>query len=351
MSSSAGENGTGACGAVTIFTGAFSEPNISSATSAAMSVAIEHRGCELVHHDHAAGLPRGLQHGFAIERRGRAKVDYRRLHAALGEIVGGLVGEIDHPTHRDDRNVTPFAGHVGLAERNRIGLVGHFSLDVVHRLVFEHDDRIVVPDRLDHQALRLVRVGRQHDLEARDVGEEGIEALRVLRRRAETGAVHGADDHRGHRLAAEHVAELGGLIEDLVETDAHEIDEHQVGDRPQPGRGGADRSADEGQFGDWRVEHPLASELRHQALGDAERAAPRVLLAGRAGAAGDVLAHHDHARIALHFLTDRLVDGLTIALFRHLRPLSSGCRRRSSAWPPAASEPPSRAPPRARWTP
>ena len=64
------------------------------------------------------------------------------------------------------------------------------------------------------------------------------------------------------RLAAEHVAELGGLVEDLVEADAHEVDEHQLGDRAQAGRGGAGRRADEGALGDRRVEHALAAELR-----------------------------------------------------------------------------------------
>ena len=149
------------------------------------------------------------------------------------------------------------------------------------------------------------------------MGEQRIEALRMLGGRAEARAIHGANDDGRHRLAAEHVAELGGLIEYLVEADAHEIDEHQVGDRPKPGRGGADRGADERRLGDRRVEHPVAPELRHQALGDAHRAAPCVLLAGRAGAAGDVLAHQDHARVPLHLLTDRFIDRLAIAFPRH----------------------------------
>ena len=51
----------------------------------------------------------------------------------------------------------------------------------------------------------------------------------------------GANDNRCLSLAAEHVTELGGLIEDLVEADAHEIDEHELGNRPQAARRGADR--------------------------------------------------------------------------------------------------------------
>ena len=85
----------------------------------------------------------------------------------------------------------------------------------------------------------------------------------MLRGRAEAGAVHRAHDQGRGRLAAEHVAELGRLVEDLVEADAEEVDEHQLGDRPQAGRRGARRRADEGALGDRRVEHPLAAEDRH----------------------------------------------------------------------------------------
>ena len=141
---------------------------------------------------------------------------------------------------------------------------------------------------------------------------------------AEAGAVHRAHDQGRGRLAAEHVAELGGLVEDLVEADAEEVDEHQLGHRPQAGGGGARRGADEGALGDRRVEHPVAAELRHQALGDAERSAPGVVLAGCAHAAGDVLAHDDHPRVALHLLAQRLVDRLPVGLLGHRCPRSVG---------------------------
>ena len=78
------------------------------------------------------------------------------------------------------------------------------------------------------------------------MGEDRIEALAVLGGGPEAGAVMRADHHGRRRLAAEHVAELGRLIEDLVETDAEEVHEHQFGHRPQPGRRRPDRGADEG---------------------------------------------------------------------------------------------------------
>ena len=108
----------------------------------------------------------------------------------------------------------------------------------------------------------------------------------MLAGRPEPRPVHGPDHDGRDRLAAEHVAELGRLIEDLVETDAQEVHEHQFGHRPQPGRSGAYGGADEGAFGDRRIQHPVTAEFRHQPLGDAQHAAPGVVVAGSAHAAG-----------------------------------------------------------------
>ena len=205
--------------------------------------------------------------------------------------------------------------------------------------MLEEDHRIVVADRLDQETLGLIGVGRQHHLQPRDVGEHRVEALAVLRGGAEAGAVHGADHQRGHRLAAEHVAELGRLVEDLVEADPHEVDEHQFDDRAEPGGRGARRGADERDLGEMRVEHAVGSELRAEALGDAHRAAPGVLVARGTGAARDVLAHHDDARVALHLLAHRFVDRLAIALLRHGSALLSTTRRRRSSGPPRSAAP------------
>ncbi|MGT2493409.1 hypothetical protein ACU4GD_30295 [Cupriavidus basilensis] len=52
----------------------------------------------------------------------------------------------------------------------------------------------------------------------------------------------------------------------------------------------------------------LSPCLAYKLLGHAEYAAPGVFLAVRAGAADDILAEHDHARVTGHFLVDRFVD-------------------------------------------
>ena len=134
----------------------------------------------------------------------------------------------------------------------------------------------------------------------------------MLGRGPEAGADHAADDQRRFRLAAEHVLELGGLIEDLVEAHAHEIDEHELGHRPHAAGRRPGRRADIGRFRKRRIEKP-AAVFGVQALGDAENAAPGIFLAGGAGAADDILSHHDHRRIAGHFLVKRLIERLTHA--------------------------------------
>ena len=118
----------------------------------------------------------------------------------------------------------------------------------------------------------------------------------MLRGGAEARAEHGADHHRRHGLAAEHVPELGGLVEDLVEADAHEVDEHQFGDRPQPGGRGTDGRADERDLGDSGVSStPVRPNCGIRPLVTPSAPPQASCSPVAAGAAGDVLAHDDDA--------------------------------------------------------
>ncbi len=206
-----------------------------------------------------------------------------------------------HAGERDDCDVVAVADDVGFAERDRIGLVRDLGPEVVHQLVFAEDYRVVVADRLDQQPLRVVSIGRHDAFEPGDRGEDVVGALRVLRRGAAAGADHRADDERGLGFAAEHVAELGGLVVNLVEADAEEIREHQLGDRAQPGDRGAGGSAHDRRLGDRRVDDPGLAEFTKEPLGHAEDSAIGI---------GDILADHDDARVAAHFLSQRLVERL-----------------------------------------
>ena len=153
------------------------------------------------------------------------------------------------------------------------------------------------------------------------MGEQRVEHLRMLGRGPVAPAAQRADHQRHLRLAAEHVAQLGALIQNLVETDAHEADEHHFGDRPQAGHRGPDRGADEARLADRGIDHALATELLDHALGDAQHPAPGfvALQVFDAGATGHVLAHQHDVRVAAHLHAHGLVQGLSEIefAFRH----------------------------------
>ena len=83
-------------------------------------------------------------------------------------------------------------------------------------------------------------------------------------------------------LAPEHVAELGRLVEDLVEADAQEVDEHQLRDRAHAARGRADGGTGERGLRQRRIEQAVAI-LLVEALVEPEGAAPCFLFARAAG--------------------------------------------------------------------
>ena len=255
-----------------------------------------------VHDHHAAALAHRVQDRLLVERRGGARIEHGAGDAFARQCLGGFGGHMHHAAEGDDQRVVALAHDVRLGERNRVAAIRDLALGVVEQLVLQEDHRIVVADRLDQQPLRVIGAGGDHHLQPGDMGEDRIQRLAVLRARAGAGAVGGADDQRRGRAAAEHVAEFGRLIHDLVQADAEEIDEHDFRHRPQPGHRGPCGRADEPALADGRVQHAFGAEPPQQPLGHAEGAAPGILLARCAGPPGHVLAQHDDPRIARHFL-------------------------------------------------
>src|SRR5262249_31570949 len=149
-------------------------------------------------------------------------------------------------------------------------------------------------------------------------------------------------------LAAEHVTELGGLVINLVEADAEEVAEHQLGHGPEAGHGRPGGGAHDGRFGDRRVDHAGLAELAAQTLGDAQHAATGRHAGRDAGAARDVLADDHDALIALHFLAQGFVQRLAYRFRWHRALLSRRCRRRGAAPLIWAGAPPWRRRPRPR---
>ena len=109
-------------------------------------------------HDHeAAGILDAFEDRLLVERRRRARIDQVAGDAFLRQRVDHLFGEDDHAADRDHRDVFTFAQQVRLAKRDRVRTVGHFALARVERLVLEEHHGIVVADRLDQQALGVIR--------------------------------------------------------------------------------------------------------------------------------------------------------------------------------------------------
>ena len=81
-----------------------------------------------------------------------------------------------------------------------------------------------------------------------------------------------------------------GFGRELVEGDADELDEHDLGHRPQTACGGADGEAEEAHLRDRRVADAQRSEAFEQALGRLERSFGD----------GDVLTEHDDGVVSLH---------------------------------------------------
>jgi hypothetical protein len=96
------------------------------------------------------------------------------------------------------------------------------------------------------------------------------------------------------------VAQLRDLVDDLVARRMDIVRELNLRYRAQPGRRGAEGDAGDRRLGNRRVDHALRAELREQALGHAEHAAPRA----------DVLAEQKDALVLRQRLRQRQAHGL-----------------------------------------
>ena len=105
-------------------------------------------------------------------------------------------------------------------------------------------------------------------------------------------------DREGH-LAAEHVVDLRGLVDDLVHRYEAERDLPPVDDRAEAAAGGADRHAGQRRFGDRRRSDPLRAELLQQ----------RRKRVGR---------HVEDLGIAPHLFGNRFDGGLVIGQLSHV---------------------------------
>ena len=214
----------------------------------------------LVHDDQVPGLADRAEDGVEVERRHRARVDDLGRHALLRQPIGRLERGVHHLLDAHDGHVAALTHDLGHTEGDGVGLLGHGPLSHVQPLVLDEDDRVGVADGLDQHALGVVGRRGRHDLQAGHVRVQRVERLRVLRAGAEAGTGDGAHDHGDGALATVEVAHLGGLVEELVEGGADEVDVHDLRHRSQPGVGRTDRGTDEAGLGDGGVDDALTSD-------------------------------------------------------------------------------------------
>ena len=113
-----------------------------------------------------------------------------------------------------------------------------------------------------------------------------LHGLRVLGAEAEAAAVGGAHHQRHGHLPAGHVPHLGDLVGEVVPAAGEEVGEHDLGDRPHPGHGGAHGRA--------RRSPARRSGVSQTRRGPNSLNSPTVVLNTPSGGA-DVLAQADHA--------------------------------------------------------
>ena len=102
------------------------------------------------------------------------------------------------------------------------------------------------------------------------MGEQAPEALAVLCGVGVAPADSGGQHHGHLHRAAGLEVDLRHVVVDLVEADAHEVREHQLGDGSHPFGRSTDGEPDERGLGDRRVDDALRPELLQQPAGGSE---------------------------------------------------------------------------------
>ena len=152
----------------------------------------------LVQDQHFAGLAPRSPRSLRFERQQRAQVEDLDRDALGGQRVAGLERQMHADAVGDDAQVAcPARSRSALPIGIGVVLVGDFAAQAaVALLVLEEQDRVVVADRALQQALAVVRGARDDDLQAGDVEEQRLDALRVVQAAVHAGAERRSEDDR-----------------------------------------------------------------------------------------------------------------------------------------------------------
>jgi len=122
--------------------------------------------------------------------------------------------------------------------------------------VLDHDHRIVVFHRRDHQAFAVARIGRHDYFQPGEMGKYGFHTLRMLRPLSPAAADYQAYDQRHLVPAVADVVGFRRVVDDLFHRQQREFDAMKTDDGTLAHHGGADGDA-------------AQAVLRHRHLDDA----------------------------------------------------------------------------------
>ena len=99
--------------------------------------------------------------------------------------------------------------------------------------VLQEEHRIWIGNRRGQQALGIVGIGGNHNLETRRLHKDAFKAVRVQFRCAHTTAIRGAHDHRTCASSRTAEAHTRGLGNELIHADKEKTRELDLGDWAQ----------------------------------------------------------------------------------------------------------------------
>ena len=163
-------------------------------------------------------------------------------------------------------------------------------------LVVQH--RVWIRHGRGHEPAGVFGGRRHHNFQAGRAIEPGLGVLAVIR----PAVAHAAPRHPHHHrhLAAPPVADLRGVVHELIEARCHEVVELHLADRTLPGQGRAHADPQYRAFGQRRIDDALA-ELFKQRAQQQE---------GVAVGATHVLAIHEHSGIGAQGIANTKRHGL-----------------------------------------
>ena len=254
----------------------------------------------LVDDDGTAGTTHRSIQAHPVDGREGSEIDDLHRCALLCGDGGGVQAGAHHRPPRDEGSVGSLPQDSGLVHGNGPLFGVHLPLDVVAAFGFEEDHGIRRCDGLLDHPVGVVRVGRGDHLQPRGVTEVRLGGFGVVLDGPNATAVGDAHHHR-HRLAPGGAGvQFRDLRDELIEGGEDKTVELDLGDHTVAAHRQSHGGADDSRFRQRRVDDPVGSELRLEALRDAEHTTEFP----------DVLAGDQDLRISLEGTTQAQVDGL-----------------------------------------